>query len=96
MNILSYSSNIQVNAKHLNVHTIKCGNFELPVLVLLHGYGGSCIGYYKMLQCLSECYKVYAFDWPGMGLSDRCDFGLKVNDTGNVIDFFVEILEGWR
>ncbi|KAL4460432.1 hypothetical protein ABPG74_000183 [Tetrahymena malaccensis] len=96
VDIISFSQKILSNQNLVNIHTIKCGNYEQPAIVLLHGYGGSSMGFYKIIKKLSKTYKVYAFDWPGMGLSDRWNFQLQQNNPTQVIEFFVGILEKWR
>lgn len=79
----------------MSLHSIKCGSIHNPPIVLVHEFGCSWLCYYKMIKILSEKFQVYAFDWPGMGLSDRWEFGLE-RKSKNIINFFVEILEEWR
>ena len=53
------------------LHTISCGSDDNPALVLIHGYGGGAVLFYKVFKELSKHFKVYAFDLPGMGSSTR-------------------------
>lgn len=40
-------------------------------MVLIHGFGGSSLTFYKMLKKLQEFYHVFCIDLIGMGLSSR-------------------------
>ncbi len=46
-------------------HIIKCGNKKRPVLVLLHGAGGTSAMWIPNIKALSEKYYVIAVDIPG-------------------------------
>jgi len=77
------------------IHTITCGQERNPnVIVMLHGYGGTGLFFFKLFKDLSEHYKIYTIDHLGMGLSSRPNFDCEsVEDT---TDFFIESLEAWR
>ena len=80
--------------KNNYIHTTKCGLKNTKPLVLLHGYGGSNVTFYKLIKELSENFIVYSIDILGMGISSRPKFNLKsIEET---IEFFVESLELWR
>jgi proline-specific peptidase len=79
---------------HNYIHTIFCGQENKNVLVLIHGYGGSNIFYFKMLKNLSEHFRVISFDLLGMGLSSRPYF--NCDSTEETIEFFIESIENWR
>lgn len=76
------------------IHTVRCGSSNSPSLVLIHGYGGSAITFYKILKDLSQKYQVFCLDLLGMGLSSRPKF--EINNTQECIDFFVDSIEEWR
>ena len=76
------------------IHTIKCGDGNLENLVLIHGFGGSGVMFYKMLKDLSQTYKVYSIDLLGMGLSSRPNFDCTT--TKETIDYFIDSIEKWR
>jgi proline-specific peptidase len=76
------------------IHTIFCGKENKNVLVLIHGYGGSNVFYFKMLKNLSEHFQVISFDLLGMGLSSRPAF--NCDSTEQTIEFFVQSIENWR
>ena len=65
-----------------------------PVLVLLHGYGGSGMVFYKILAELHQRYKVYMVDLMGMGRSARPPF--EADSPEEAEDFFINSLEHWR
>ena len=70
------------------IHTLKCVSNTGKILVMLHGYGGSSVFYYKMLKQLSRFYDIYCIDLLGMGLSSRPEF--KCETTEETIYFFLE------
>lgn len=76
------------------IHTLKCASNTGKILVMLHGYGGSSVFYYKMLKQLSRFYDIYCIDLLGMGLSSRPEF--KCETTEETIYFFLESIEKWR
>ena len=76
------------------IHTIEMGDPSKPTLVLIHGYGGSSVKFWKIVKPLSERYHIYMIDIIGMGGSSRPAFNLK--DPREVDVFLVEWLEQWR
>ena len=91
--LLIYNTPITHDNQIHYIHTLKAGK-EGPPLVMLHGYGGSGVAFFPMLQELSTKYTVYCIDLLGMGLSSRPTF--KANSTEETIDFFIESIEEWR
>jgi cardiolipin-specific phospholipase len=61
-------------SENYSIFCLKCGDTSNPALVLLHGYLGTSIIFYKILKDLSEKYRVYCLDLMGMGRSSRPDF----------------------
>jgi len=47
---------------------------ERDVLVMIHGFGGSGLIFYRILAHLHKEFKIYLIDLPGMGRSSRHDF----------------------
>lgn len=71
-----------------------CGSPSLPPLILLHGYCGASMIFYKILKQLSTEFYVIMIDLLGMGRSSRPSFPYtRLNDCEN---FFVECLENFR
>jgi len=54
-----------------NVHTLQINNGKPNNLVMIHGFGGSGVIFYKYFKPLSEYYNIYAIDLRGAGLSGR-------------------------
>ena len=77
-----------------HIHTVRCGSSNNPSLVIIHGYGGSSITFYKLLKDLSQKFQVFCIDLLGMGLSSRPKF--ELHTTKECIEFFVESIEDWR
>lgn len=61
---------------------------------MIHGYGSSCVSFYKIFKKLSEHNRVYSIDLLGMGLSARPTFDIK--DPKESINFFVESIDLFR
>ena len=77
-----------------HIHTVRSGDSKFPPLVIIHGYGGSAVTFYKMIKDLSKKFQVFCIDLLGMGLSSRPKF--QVTGTEDCIEFFVESIEEWR
>ncbi len=60
-------------------------------MVIVHGYGGSNMIFYKIFKYLSEKFHVIAFDIIGMGASSRPKF--KIKEPAEAEDFLVESVE---
>lgn len=63
-------------------------------MVVLHGYGGSSIMYYKCMKALSEKYHIYFLDILGMGASSRPLWTDKTPEQA--LEYMVEWIEVWR
>ncbi len=77
-----------------HIHTIRCGLPTNPSLVIIHGYGGTLVTFYKMIKDLSLKFQVFCLDLLGMGMSSRPKF--EVFSTKECINFFVDSIEEWR
>ncbi|OMJ71347.1 hypothetical protein SteCoe_30476 [Stentor coeruleus] len=75
----------------LSIFGLKCGDPSLPPLILLHGYLGTSIIFYKIIKDLSACYMVYCLDLMGMGRSSRPEFTAKNREEAEM--FFIHPLE---
>lgn len=84
---LAGSSDKFINIKGLEVRYVSQGEGES--IVLVHGMGCSVYSWRKLIPLLSDEYKVYAFDLPGFGLTDKpADYNYALESQGNfVIDF---------
>lgn len=76
------------------LHCLTCGNPENPPMILLHGYCGSGLIFFKILKKLTEKYRIYIVDHLGMGRSSRPEF--TANSLEAAEEFFVESLELFR
>ena len=77
-----------------HIHTIRCGLPTNPSLVIIHGYGGTLVTFYKMIKDLTQKFQVFCLDLLGMGMSSRPKF--EVFNTEECINFFVDSIEEWR
>jgi 2-succinyl-6-hydroxy-2,4-cyclohexadiene-1-carboxylate synthase len=62
--------------------------------VILHGYGGSGLLFYKIMKPLSEHFHCIFIDILGMGASSRPKFEVQTAREADI--FFVDFLEKWR
>jgi cardiolipin-specific phospholipase len=66
-------------------------------LVLLHGYAGAALTFYRNLSGLASHFgTVYALDKFGWGLSSRPSLHLIDSSVETTEEFFVSSLEAWR
>ena len=89
----------EYKGEDVNIHTILCGDKSegKPVLVMMHGYGGSGALFFKCLKKLCEKFFVILIDIIGMGGSSRPDnYPAKTITPEESIDYFVNYLENWR
>lgn len=79
------------------LHTLRCGRPEDKIeknIVIIHGYQGSSITFYKLFKHLYPKYNVFCPDILGMALSSRPE--VDFNSTREWIAFFIGSLEKWR
>lgn len=79
------------SSESFSIFCLKCGDPENPPMILLHGYLGTSIIFYKLLKELTSHYMVYCLDLMGMGRSSRPIFASKGPEETEL--FFVEPLE---
>ncbi|TNV78462.1 hypothetical protein FGO68_gene8361 [Halteria grandinella] len=88
-------SNVPIDTAGNYIRTIEIGTHnEKPTLVLIHGYGGSSVKFWKIAKPLSEQYHLLMIDIVGMGGSSRPEFGLR--EPAEVDVYLTEWLERWR
>lgn len=62
--------------------------------MLIHGYGGSGLIFYKIIKPLADKFNLYLVDIIGMGSSSRPKFEAKTATEAD--KFFVDFIENWR
>jgi pimeloyl-ACP methyl ester carboxylesterase len=67
---------------------------EKENMIIIHGFQGSSITFFKMFHHLCQRYNIYCPDLIGMGLSSRPQ--VNFTKAEEYIDFFVESLEKFR
>jgi abhydrolase domain-containing protein 5 len=89
---------IQIDHFGLNyLHTLRCGRPEHEIqdhMIIIHGYQGSSITFYKLFQHLYPKYNIYCPDIIGMALSSRPKVNFKT--TQEWLNFFVDSFEKMR
>ena len=86
--------NVIIDESGNYIHTIEVGNKSKRTLVLVHGYGGSGVMFWKIIKTLSQHFYLILIDIIGMGSSSRPPFPFINSDEGD--DFLVQWLESWR
>lgn len=76
------------------LHCVVCGDTEKPPLVMLHGYCGGGVVFYKLLSALAPDYHIFMVDLLGMGQSSRPPFYAETTEETEY--FFVQALEEFR
>ena len=69
-------------------------NKNKPTIILVHGFGGASLSFFKVLKELSENYHIILFDLPGFGRSSRPSQIFETAEEWE--DFFIESIEWWR
>jgi cardiolipin-specific phospholipase len=89
-NIISEKVFIDTNTLYVKY----CGDPNMPILVLLHGYCGASMIFFKILKDLCTKFYVIMIDLLGMGRSSRPSFPYKT--LSECEEFFVLCLEHFR
>lgn len=74
--------------------THELGEKGKPILVLIHGFGGSGMIFFRLFKRLKEDYHVFAIDLLGMGCSSRPKFLARTKEEAEW--FYIQSLEKWR
>jgi pimeloyl-ACP methyl ester carboxylesterase/alkylhydroperoxidase family enzyme len=79
----------------LNIFYRESGQKDAPVVLLLHGFPTSSHQYRRLIDRLSDKYRVIAPDLPGFGFSDAPDaktFGYTFDHLAEVIESFTDTI----
>ena len=76
------------------IYCIQCGDPSKQPLVLIHGYLGSGVIFFKILKYLTDHFYVITIDMLGMGRSSRPEW--KAVTVEEAEDFFVSSIEEFR
>mmetsp|Transcript_28332 Transcript_28332/g.25035 ORF Transcript_28332/g.25035 Transcript_28332/m.25035 type:complete len:117 (+) Transcript_28332:366-716(+) len=74
--------------------TYEFGDRSNPQIILIHGFNGATMIFFRLFKHLAEKYHVISIDLPGMGRSSRPEFLARTKDETD--DFYVQALEKWR
>jgi len=86
--------NVVIDEEGSYVRTMVTGDISKPRLVLVHGYGGSGLLFYKIMKQLAQHFSLILIDIIGMGASSRVKFVAKTAEEAD--EFFIDFLEKWR
>ena len=99
-----FYENIKIDFQGENtyLHTLVYGlkelienpNTDKKVLIMIHGYQGNSLNFYKIIPYIYQKYICICPDIIGMGLSSRINIEFTTNEQ--CIDFFVESIEAFR
>ena len=84
------------------LHTLVCNlnelkdnpNTDKKILIMLHGYQGNGLNFYKIIPYIYQKYICICPDIFGFGLSSRINIEFTSNEQ--CIDFFIESIEAFR
>ncbi|CAI2372487.1 unnamed protein product [Moneuplotes crassus] len=76
------------------IWTYEFGDTSKPHIVIVHGFGGAGMIFFKMFKQLSQHFHVYLIDILGMGRSNRGDFDCETYQECE--NYFVNSIEKWR
>ena len=74
--------------------TYEFGDKSKPQIVLIHGFGGSALIFFKLFQRLKEKYHVILIDLLGMGCSSRPPFLARTKEEAEA--YYIQSIEKWR
>ena len=74
--------------------TYEFGDKSKPQIVMIHGFMGSAMVFFKLFKHLSERYHVIMIDLLGMGASSRPEFLARTKVEAE--DFYMQSIEKWR
>ena len=64
-----------------------------PRALLIHGFGGTGLYFYRMIDLLRHEFRITTIDMLGMGASGRPPFNLKTSRDS--IEYFIHSIEAW-
>lgn len=88
--------NVVIDQDGNYIRTYQVGDRTKQTMVLMHGYGGSCVMFWRIMKPLAEKYHLIMIDILGMGGSSRPDFLAKCKTHEEADEFFIDWLELWR
>ncbi|CAG9326173.1 unnamed protein product [Blepharisma stoltei] len=77
-----------------SIFCLQCGDPGKPPMIMVHGYMGSSVMFYRILKGLCQEYRLYCLDLLGMGRSSRPCFMMENREECE--DFFVYPIEVCR
>lgn len=86
----SYQSRY-VNTHYGRTHVISAGNDSLPVIVLLHGFSGTSLIWYKTIKELHKNYRIYAIDI--IGDANRSEMTILMKKSEDWVAWLKEVCD---
>ncbi|CDW91713.1 UNKNOWN [Stylonychia lemnae] len=59
--------NVLIDNQRNYIRTVRVKSNQNPVMILIHGYGGSSIVFWKIIKPLQDKYNLFLVDVLGMG-----------------------------
>lgn len=79
-----------VNVDGLNIFVVDKG--KGPVILLLHGLFSTSYSFRKIIPILSENFRVVAFDFPGIGLSEKPNWTYSHRQLASFTSRFIDVV----
>jgi cardiolipin-specific phospholipase len=74
--------------------TYEFGDRTKPTIIVIHGFGGSALIFFRLYKVLNEKYHVILIDLIGDGCSSRPEFLARTKLEAE--QFYVQAFEKWR
>lgn len=86
---------VKIDEEGTVIRTVSVGDPSKPKMVLVHGFGGTWVIWFKIVQRLAERYYLIMVDAICCGVSSKPDIG-NVREVDQGVDFLVGWMEKWR
>ena len=74
--------------------TFEFGDKTKPQIILIHGFGGSALIFFRLFKQLKDKYHVILIDLLGMGWSSRPPFLARTKEESEA--YYIQSIEKWR
>jgi pimeloyl-ACP methyl ester carboxylesterase len=81
-------------AAGLRLHYLEAGKKTAPPFLLIHGFGGCCRNWLRLIPDLEKNFRVLVPDLPGFGYSERNeDYSMSLSDQADTVIAFLDAMK---
>lgn len=78
----------------IRIHYLEAGKKTAPPFLLVHGFGGCCRNWLRVIPDLEKKFRVLVPDLPGFGYSERpADYSMSLGDQADTIIAFLDAMK---